>query len=236
MSKEAKNKRWVIADIHGCIFTLRALWQEMGVEKYDEIFFLGDYIDRGTDSGAVIDQILEWKKAGFQIRTLMGNHEQLLLKENSATLRRHATYYKCETLLNEEYQIYPHYLDFLKNLELYIELQDVILVHAGLNFDIENPFSDTESMLWARPWLFKPNTTGKTLIHGHTPKKLNEIENDIFEKKEFICLDNGCVYKDHKAKKIPFSIQKDRIGLGNLLALELNSYQLLVVENQEPKN
>ena len=38
----------------------------------------------------------------------------------------------------------------MKNTEYYIELDNCILVHAGFNFKIENPFEDKYSMLWLR--------------------------------------------------------------------------------------
>ena len=52
------RKRWVIPDVHGCVNTLKALIEEqIKPARYDELYFLGDYIDRGPDSRAVIDFI-----------------------------------------------------------------------------------------------------------------------------------------------------------------------------------
>jgi serine/threonine protein phosphatase 1 len=47
--------RYAISDIHGCPKTLAALIGEIGLEKKDELFLLGDYIDRGPDSQGVIN-------------------------------------------------------------------------------------------------------------------------------------------------------------------------------------
>ena len=59
------NRRWVIPDIHGCINTLKQLI-ETGImpTKEDELYFLGDYIDRGPDGRGVIDYIMSMQSQG----------------------------------------------------------------------------------------------------------------------------------------------------------------------------
>ncbi|MFT6129303.1 MAG: serine/threonine protein phosphatase 1 [Neolewinella sp.] len=49
--------RYTISDIHGCLKTFRALLDELKLDRNDELFLLGDYIDRGPDSQGVIDLI-----------------------------------------------------------------------------------------------------------------------------------------------------------------------------------
>ncbi|WP_340818172.1 metallophosphoesterase family protein [Methanolobus sp. WCC4] len=66
----------IIGDIHGNIkaleFILR-MYQEMGCE---DVIFLGDYVDRGQDSVAVLCRLLELKlKNERNIILLKGNHE-----------------------------------------------------------------------------------------------------------------------------------------------------------------
>jgi predicted MPP superfamily phosphohydrolase len=47
----------------------------------DAMVFLGDYIDRGVDSRGCIERILRLRdEARFQVVTLMGNHEQWMLR------------------------------------------------------------------------------------------------------------------------------------------------------------
>ena len=47
------SQRWIIPDIHGCAKTLKVLLENMlKVTKNDELYFLGDYIDRGPDGKA----------------------------------------------------------------------------------------------------------------------------------------------------------------------------------------
>jgi serine/threonine protein phosphatase 1 len=103
----------------------------------------------------------------------------------------------------------------------YIELDDFILVHAGMNFDIPNPFDDTMSMLWVRDFKVDPiRIGGKKIIHGHVPVEYSLIQLFIDSGGyDFIALDNGVYYRDQK------------VGFGNLMALELNSMELIAQPN-----
>ena len=75
-----KYRRIVIGDIHGCVKTLhKLLFHILNIQKEDDIYFLGDYIDRGPSIKDVIDLILMLKEQDFKIYTLMGNHEKMLL-------------------------------------------------------------------------------------------------------------------------------------------------------------
>ena len=55
-------RRFAIGDIHGCSKALRTLLEVIDPQPEDELIFLGDYIDRGSDSRGVVDQIIELKK------------------------------------------------------------------------------------------------------------------------------------------------------------------------------
>lgn len=47
---------WVIPDIHGCLITFRHMVEkEINLQKNDQLFILGDFIDRGPDIKGVID-------------------------------------------------------------------------------------------------------------------------------------------------------------------------------------
>jgi len=50
-------KKFAISDIHGCAKTFKALLKKINFSKEDELYLLGDYIDRGPDSKGVIDYI-----------------------------------------------------------------------------------------------------------------------------------------------------------------------------------
>ena len=72
-------RRFAIADIHGCAQTFNQLLEKLELEKQDQVYLLGDYIDRGPDSKGVLDAIMNLIAAGYSIRPLLGNHEKLFI-------------------------------------------------------------------------------------------------------------------------------------------------------------
>jgi serine/threonine protein phosphatase 1 len=108
----------------------------------------------------------------------------------------------------------------MRNLKYYVQLENFILVHAGLNFKNEDPFEDRRSMLWLRDYEIRPDKIGnRRIIHGHVPVNMElivlSIKNKIYR---FIDLDNG-----------PYISGKD--GFGNMVALELDSMELVIQDN-----
>jgi serine/threonine protein phosphatase 1 len=212
-------RRIVIPDIHGCARTFAALlFDVLRIRSSDIIYLLGDYTDRGPRSREVIDSIRSLADEGYQIRPLRGNHEEMLLKAcgslddlrlwtlngGRTTLESFGVDDPCEIPLS--------YRSFIAGLPFFLELDDSILVHAGLNLQIVDPFEDTEAMLWSRSVLGDPERIGhKKIISGHTPVSRETIKQSVAS--ERILLDNGCVYAD-------------RPELGTLTALELNSMSL----------
>ena len=207
------GNRWVVPDIHGCLNTLKSLIENrINLSKSDAIYFLGDYIDRGPDSKGVIDYIMSLQNAGYEIHCLRGNHEDYCLRAWEADKKRFMFRSNIEkdwrkngassTLdsfgVRRPRDIDEKYINWIKKTEYYIELDDCILVHAGMNFNISNPFEDTSSMMWIRNFKVDPNKVGgKKVIHGHVPVEMSLI--DLFVQSEgynFLALDNGIYYKN----------------------------------------
>lgn len=232
------SKQWVIPDIHGCCKTLRALVDDLiNPDKTDRVYFLGDYIDRGPDSKGVIDYLRAKKKSGFDFQFLLGNHEEYFLKSHSNELRSKGFFKKKNEYKKAWFKhggkptmesfgvenmndISEDYIEWLSDLEYYFETKDYIFVHAGLNFSNKDPFEDKFAMLWTKDFEVIPEKIDhKKIIHGHVPVSLEfihlNVKNDSYP---FIDLDNG-VY------------MKNTLGFGNLVALELNSMELMVQPN-----
>jgi serine/threonine protein phosphatase 1 len=73
---------YAIGDIHGQHTMLHALLEKLSnlpLNASDTLVFLGDYIDRGENTRAVIDTLLQWRGNYPQTVFLRGNHEQLML-------------------------------------------------------------------------------------------------------------------------------------------------------------
>jgi len=215
-----------IGDIHGCIKTFKKLiTEEIVIGKSDQIYCIGDYIDRGSDSKGVVDFILELRNSNYQIYTLRGNHEQMLLDSRNSrqafslwlmnggdtTLRD----FNVESVDEMD----PVYIDFFSNTEYYIHKDDFVAVHAGLNFNADDPFEDKHSMLWIRGFqVSRSFPRSKLLIHGHTPMNGDLIRSQGFESP--FNIDGGCVYNHFD-------------GLGSLFALNFYEQKLLEVRNIE---
>jgi serine/threonine protein phosphatase 1 len=217
-------RRFVIGDIHGCEKTFRALLHDViRLQPTEESYLLGDLIDRGPRSKGVLDAILKLRRQGFAVRALCGNHEEMLLRSNESLSwlqlwminGGHATLDSFNVVDSDEI---PHgYRNYLLTLPYYIILEDFVLVHACLNFNIPEPFTDTETMLWNRSCeVRKELIGGRKLICGHTPVSRDILLKSL--KSSRIMLDNGCVYKGFA-------------GLGSLAALELNSMTVYFQEN-----
>jgi serine/threonine protein phosphatase 1 len=74
---------YAIGDVHGLAGALERVLAQIRphVEPADSVVFLGDYIDRGPDSKACIDQIIAFSaEVPARVVTLLGNHEQWLLR------------------------------------------------------------------------------------------------------------------------------------------------------------
>jgi len=218
------NRRFVIPDIHGCCRTFRTLVSEViRLERTDELYLLGDLIDRGPDSKGVLDFILELQDRGFDIKGVKGNHEEMCLRadEDLEFLELWFVNGGLATLRSFEVEsageIPRRYRNLLHSLPDYILLDDFVIVHASLNFDISDPFADTEAMLWMRECNVDPSRIGgRRLVSGHTPVTREQLTASLASDR--ILIDNGCVFSG-------------RPGLGSLTALDLNSMRVWYQDN-----
>src|SRR3954452_10553358 len=79
--KAMDYRRFVIPDIHGCSRTFRRLVSEViRLQAGDELYLLGDMIDRGPDSKGVLDFIFQMRHEGFTVKGVKGNHEEMCLR------------------------------------------------------------------------------------------------------------------------------------------------------------
>lgn len=234
-------RTWVIPDVHGCLLTLRTLVDDLIVLREDDaLIFLGDIIDRGPDSKGVIDYIIKLGESGIKVSIVRGNHEDYmarvyrdekaksgfrkLLGLKSSTLKEWMVYggettlksFKAESVT----EIPEKYIEYIEKMDLYLEWGNFLIVHAGFNFEKEDIFSDTLSMMWIREYKIDPEKLGnRKIIHGHVPVTLEFIYQAINSSSfHFIDLDNGVYITD-------------KPGYGNLTALELNTMELLVQPN-----
>lgn len=216
---------FAIGDLHGCSRTFeKLLMEKIQLQKDDKLYCIGDYIDRGPDSKGVIDLILKLRSAGYHIYTLRGNHEQMMMDaaDDKKALKNWLDNGGKSTLksfgIKSLNDLPGEYLSFLNETEYYLQEDNYIFAHAGLNFKNINLFEDKEAMLWERGFFpQQPALEDRLLIHGHTPIPLTFI---LKQKGNCINIDGGCVYRG-------------RPNFGNLVALNLKTREFLIEENCE---
>jgi serine/threonine protein phosphatase 1 len=234
-------RTWVIPDIHGSLLTLRTLVEDLiKLRRDDHLIFLGDLIDRGPDSKGVVDYILGLIQSGIKIDVLRGNHEDYMAAvyrkvQSKKGLRK---FLGIKPGLQKKWMLHGGlstmhsfgtgnvaeipvmYINWIESLDYYLKWNKFLIVHAGFNFKNADIFSDTWAMMWVKDYKIEPDKLGEfKIIHGHVPVPLDFIYETIkSESFQFIDLDNG-VYLENQP------------GYGNLLALELNTMELLVQPN-----
>ncbi len=173
-----------LSDIHGCNRTLLAMLDLLAVSKADTLYFLGDYVDRGPDSKGVIDTIWRMQSEGYQVHCLMGNHEAMTVKDyDEARLTGRADLGDAHLLSSffarSILEVPVEYLNWMRNLPRFAEIPGYILVHAGLNFNEQDPFSNQDSLIWIRDWYNDLNREwleDRLIVHGHTPISVEAVK------------------------------------------------------------
>jgi serine/threonine protein phosphatase 1 len=174
-------REFVIGDIHGCAGALRALLDLVQPEKTDTFVFLGDYIDRGPDSCAVVDTIIRLHQA-CNVIAIAGNHEKMLLesRESTAALKEWLVQGGRATL--ESYTrhgqgeglaaVPPNHWEFLaERTRAYWETDKHIFVHASLDPDLDMDKQPDWLLLWQTFSDPTRHKSGKQIVCGHTAQR-----------------------------------------------------------------
>ncbi|MGI2327414.1 bis(5'-nucleosyl)-tetraphosphatase PrpE [Planococcus sp. YIM B11945] len=209
----------IIGDIHGCFNELIELLTILGYEKENshyvhpegrQLVFVGDAMDRGPDSLAVLHLLFSMQDRG-SLYYCPGNHCNKLyrfFKGNKVHLA-----HGLETTVNEfhrlnkkeQQQFRARYVQFYEKLPLYLEFgEELVVAHAGIKEDmIGKPISkgiasfvlygDTTGKIDAngrpvrRDWA-KNYKGQKIIVYGHTPTSEPYIINNT------VNIDTGCVF------------------------------------------
>ena len=114
-------------------------------------------------------------------------------------------------------EIPASYIDWINQLAYYFEVDNYILVHAGLNFQLDDPLADKNDLLWIRGWhetINKDWLNGRLIVHGHTPTAREDIEkaHQNIQETGVMVMDNGCF------ATLP--------GMGSLCGFDMTNNQL----------
>ena len=206
-----------MSDIHGCYAEYLEMLNKIGFSDEDELFILGDALDRGRDPIPLLLDLMHRTNVHF----IQGNHdciaEHILRKlyiDGAATLTssdiKRLSNWLCEGGRPTKEQFYAleadtqkKILDFIRGSPTYAELtiqgKKFILVHGGLpNFDSEKKLCeyDKRMLTETRTDYGKPYFTDAVLVTGHTPTFLiNEAyRGKIYTHGGHIAIDCGCVF------------------------------------------
>jgi serine/threonine protein phosphatase 1 len=179
---------YVIGDIHGCPdeleVLLRSLEVQQGLGQKDTTVFLGDFIDRGPNSKAVIDLLIDFKSKFPATVFLKGNHEDMLLDFLGYDGRLgQAFLYNggVETIQSYGISVFsppeemrsalpPAHLAFYLNLLSIVRIDDFVCVHAGLNPLRELNAQNDADVFWIRDeFISNLHSFEVTVVFGHTP-------------------------------------------------------------------
>ena len=191
---------YAIGDIHGRLDLLTELLVQVAADakrhpadRERQLVFLGDYVDRGTESRGVIDALLGLAWPEFKPIFLMGNHEEAMLEflDEQTDGLGWLTYGGLETLVSYGVAIQrlpkdpasaaelrdalraavPRaHVDFLRNCVLSHTEGDYVFVHAGVRPGRALDQQNRRDLLWIREeFLRAPDALpGKVVVHGHT--------------------------------------------------------------------
>ncbi len=128
----------IIGDVHGEINALRLLLWHLGYDQLGNhpdgrrLVFLGDLVDRGPDSPAVVELVMRLVDSG-KAQCILGNHELNLIRGE----RKDGNDWFTHPEEPGEYpfkavdeQQKPRFIEFLLDLPLVLERADLRVVHA----------------------------------------------------------------------------------------------------------
>lgn len=178
-----------IGDVHGHIGKLERLFERC--ERFagsaeTRFVLIGDYIDRGPDSRAVVDLLISMQRSmGPRIVCLRGNHEAVVLAAAADELHMLPGGVTLQQWIGENgggaatlasygvehaRDIAPDALTWMAALPPYHDDGRRFFVHAGVHPDRPLDAQQEDDLLWIRePFLSHTGAFERLIVHGHTP-------------------------------------------------------------------
>ena len=144
--EKTKNRLIIIGDIHGCIEELNELIDKINLQSSDALYFIGDLIDRGPDSVAVVKKCYELS-LNYDVKLILGNHEEKFLRylqhlENKTGMENQMSGTSEFPILIEGLSLEE--INFLKNAYYSFVLKEdqITMLHGGISTSIKFPFPE----------------------------------------------------------------------------------------------
>lgn len=187
---------YAVGDIHGRADLLDGLQRmiardaEQAPGRRKVVVYLGDYVDRGPDSFAVVEGLIERPLAGFESVRLKGNHEDFLLSfiddasigdvwlmnGGGATLASYGVEtggFGMDAMEQARLALIralpAKHLDFFRGLALTYVAGDYLFVHAGVRPGVGLSHQKDHDLMWIRDdFLGSDADFGHVVVHGHS--------------------------------------------------------------------
>lgn len=173
------KRHLAIGDIHGCCTALAALIDSVNLRSDDIIVTLGDYVDRGPDTAAVLSFLIDLSES-HNLVPLRGNHEIMMLDAmhkaswNESWLRVGGTetlqsYSSIDGELATFEDLPAAHMDFLLyRLLPFYECDTHFFVHANADPLVALEDQTEPNLYWRRYRDPDRHCSGKTMVCGHT--------------------------------------------------------------------
>lgn len=130
----------IVGDIHGCIDEFNELLNKISYKPNDDrVILLGDLIDRGPDSAAVVN-----KARILNLESVMGNHEHKLIKWNKSS----------EKNIHKNNSHYLEFskedIDYIERMPSFIRLDSAVILHGGAAPGTPIEYQKKETLLYLR--------------------------------------------------------------------------------------
>lgn len=195
----------ILGDVHGAASALESAAAWLLEHWSGHVVFVGDYVNRGPSSEAVLDILVELQEQfGERLTLLQGNHDAVLLEFLDGGSRErflaHGGLQTIRSYLGSQVesdpfaqfrrQFPPQHLQLLRRLELCFETAEILVTHAG--FNPENPESRAaEDVVFGRfhdLFAVGLETPSPLVVCGHYVQRTKEP----YLTENFVCLDTGC--------------------------------------------
>jgi serine/threonine protein phosphatase 1 len=189
---------YAVGDIHGRLDLFEAIVDRIETDRAGsadavEVVLLGDYIDRGPDSAALLDRLSGALPSWARWTLLRGNHEQAMLDAidgidderlvprwlanggceaaRSYGLPAHIAFGDDLDLLMKRLRarVPARHIALLRDLPLTHRIGDYLFVHAGIRPGVPLDAQDDRDLLWIRgEFLDCRDDHGCVVVHGHS--------------------------------------------------------------------
>lgn len=208
-------RAYAVGDIHGRLDLFDAIVARIDSDRAGwpgevEVVLLGDYVDRGPDSAALLDRLSAPLPGWARWTLLRGNHEQAMLDAIEGTggdrvlrlwldnggreavrsygVAAHVAYGDDLDAIAAALRaaVPARHIELLRGLKLTQRIGDYLFVHAGIRPGVPIEAQDERDLLWIRSeFLNCRDDHGCIVVHGHS------ITVDADERDNRIGIDTG---------------------------------------------